>query len=83
MSLLVICEILGLFLNTLTADDKFSFRISENLRQPIQMILSKKKTFSHFFVAVLRSTSTFVYFEKKDDSHSLFISEGTNCKRLG
>ena len=30
MSLLVMSEILGLFLNTLTADDKYSLRNSEN-----------------------------------------------------
>ena len=35
MSLLVISEILGLFVNTLAADDKYSLRKSENLPQPI------------------------------------------------
>ena len=45
MSLLVISEILELFLNTLTADDKYSLRKSENFWQPIQMKLSKKETF--------------------------------------
>ena len=37
MSLLAIWEILGVFVNTLTADDKYSLRNSENLLQPIQM----------------------------------------------
>ena len=47
MSLLVICGILGLFINTLTEDDKYFLRNSENLPQPIQMQISKKqKTFS-------------------------------------
>ena len=47
MSLLVICEILGLFVGTFTANVNCSFRNSENLLQPIQMRLSKKqKTFS-------------------------------------
>ena len=45
MSLLVISKILGLFVNTLTADDKYSFRNSENLRQPITMQLFKKQIF--------------------------------------
>ena len=40
--LLVISEILGLFVNKSTADDKYYFRNSENLRQSIQMQLSKK-----------------------------------------
>ena len=38
MSLLVISEILGLFPNTLTADDKLSFHNRENLLQAIQML---------------------------------------------
>ena len=41
MSLLVIYKILGVFVNTLTLDDKYSLLNSENLRQPIQMQLSK------------------------------------------
>ena len=47
MSLLVICEILGRFINTLTADDKYFLRNSENFQQLIQMGIPKKqKTFS-------------------------------------
>ena len=34
MSLILISEISGLFVNTLTADDKYSFRDNESLRQP-------------------------------------------------
>ena len=37
ISLLVIYEILGLFVNALTADDKYSFRKKEKLLQPIQI----------------------------------------------
>ena len=49
MSLLKISEILWLFVDTLTADDKYSLRNSENLRQPIQLHLSKtQKSFSNF-----------------------------------
>ena len=36
MSLLMICEILGPYFNTLTADDNYFPRNSENLQQPIQ-----------------------------------------------
>ena len=43
MSLLVICKILGLFANTLTADDKYSPRYKEDLPQTIQRQLSNKK----------------------------------------
>ena len=50
MSLLVIPDILGLFVNTLTADEKYSLRNRENSPSPIQMQLSKKgKAFFQFF----------------------------------
>ena len=40
---------LGLFVNTLTADDKYPVPDCENLQFSIQMQLSKKKkTFSNF-----------------------------------
>ena len=43
MFLLVICKILGLFVNTLTTDGKYSLLNRGNLKQPIQMQLSNKK----------------------------------------
>ena len=50
MSLLVIWEILGLFVKTLTADGKCSLRNRNNLLQPIQTQLYKKeKIFLKFF----------------------------------
>ena len=50
MSLLVIFEILGLFVNTVTVDEKYSLLNRKNLPQPIEMKLSKKqKRFSEFF----------------------------------
>ena len=42
MSILVIGEVLGVFVNTLTADDKYRVQDCENLLLPIQMQLSKK-----------------------------------------
>ena len=51
MYLLLISGILGLFVNILTTYDKHSFFNSENLRQALQMQLSKqKKLFLNFFV---------------------------------
>ena len=48
---LVISEILGLFLNTLTVDDKYSLHDSEDLGEPSQMQLSKNKNnFHNFFL---------------------------------
>ena len=66
MSRLVISEILGLFVNTLTGDDKYSLRTSESFWQTIQVQLSKKlPTFSHFFISFLKSTSNYQSFQKK------------------
>ena len=73
-----------MFRNTLTANDKYPVRDCVNLLSPIQMQLSLKATiFSHFFVPFLESTSNFKHFEKKDDRQSYFISEITDCERLG
>ena len=67
MFLFVVSEILGVFVKTLTADDRHFPLNWENLQQPLQMQLSKKqKTFSQFFVPFLKSTkrwsSWFIYF---------------------
>ena len=50
-SLLVICKISRLFLNTLIADDKYSLFKRDNLTQPIYMQVSRdtKRFFSIFF----------------------------------
>ena len=51
MSPLVLDEMLGVFVNTLTADGKYPVQGCENLQLPIQMQLSEKqKTFPQFFV---------------------------------
>ena len=39
----MISKILGMFINTLTADEKYSIPKKDNLTQPIQMQLSKKQ----------------------------------------
>ena len=40
----------------------------------------KLKFCDQFFVAFLKSTLNFEYFEKKDQSHSLSINEIINCE---
>ena len=40
----------------------------------------KLKTCSQFFIAFLKSTLNFEYFEKKDQSQSLSITEIINCE---
>ena len=76
--MLVLCKILGLFVNTLTADDKYSLLNRDNLTQPIQILLSQKqKTFSPFLSSFLKSTLNFEHFQKKDDPPNRCISEIT------
>ena len=78
---LISSELLGQFVNTLTADYKYSRQNWENLWQQVPMqIFLKLKTCSRFFIALLKSTLNLVYFEKKDQSHSLSITEIINCE---
>ena len=64
--MLVLCKISGLFVNTLTDDDKYSLLYRDNILQPIKILLSQKqKTFSEFFFPFLKSTLNFEHFEKK------------------
>ena len=78
-SLLRICKILSLFVNTLTADDKYSLLNRENLTQPIQMELSQKqKPFPQFFSRILKSSWNFQHFQQIDDAHSWCISQNTD-----
>ena len=82
MSLLLVCEILALFVNILTANHKDSLCSKEKLQQSIQMQLCKKpKALSEIFVSYLKSRSTFEHFQKIDDPQSLCISEITDCER--
>ena len=70
-----------MFVNTMTADYKYFRQNLENLRQQVQTQISlKPKTFSGFFIVSLKSTLNLEYFEKKDESHSLSITEINNCK---
>ena len=65
-SLLVMHKILGLFVNTLTVDDKHYMLNRDNLTQPIQIQLSlKQKTFSQFFFAFLKSILNLKHLIKK------------------
>ena len=64
--MLELCKISGLFLNTLTDDDKYSLLYNDNLTQPIQILFSQKqKTFSHFGSGFLKCTLNFEHFQKK------------------
>ena len=74
--MLVLCKILGLFVNTLTDDDRYSLLYRDNLTQQIQILLSQKpKTFSQLFSENLRPTLNFEHFQKKDEPHSRCSSQ--------
>ena len=77
-------EILRLFVNALTADDKYSGSNIQNLQQHFQTPLShKKKTFSGFFIAFLKCTWNLEHFQKEDEYPSLIISENIDGERHG
>ena len=68
----------------MSAVDKCSLPNTDNLRQPINMVLSQKlKTFSQFFRAFWKSRINLQHFQKKDDTHSLFISETMAWEKRG
>ena len=73
--MLVLCKMLRLFGNILTADDKYFLLIRANLTQPVQIVLSQKqRTLSQFFFAFLKSILNFEHFQKKHDPHRRCIS---------
>ena len=77
-------EILRLFVNGLTDDDKYSDINMQNLRQQFQTSLSRKeKTFSRFFIAFVKCAWNLEHFQKKDEYPSLIISEMIDAERRG
>ena len=76
--MLVLCKILGLLVNTLTDDDKYSLLYRDNLPQQIQILLSQKpKTFSRLSSEISIPTLNFEHFQKKVDPHSRCSSQIT------
>ena len=77
-------EILRLFVNALTVDDKYSASNMQNLRQQFQTSWSRnQKIFSRFFIAFLEFAWNLEHFEKKDEYSSLIISEIIDAERRG
>ena len=78
---LVRSELLGQFINTLTADYKYSRQNLEKFSQQVPMHTSLKlKTCSRFLIAFLKSPLNFEYFERRHQSKSLSITEIINCE---
>ena len=78
---LVTSEHLEQFVNTLTADYQHSRSNRDNLWQQVPRQNSRKvNAFSGFFMVFLKSTSNLEYFERKDPTHSLSLTEIINCE---
>ena len=83
-SLLIWYEILRLFVNVLTADDKYSGSNMQNLQQQFQTPLSQKqKTSSGFFIAFLKGAWNLQHFQEKDEYPRLILSEIIDAERRG
>ena len=83
-SSLVWCEILRLFVKSLTADDKYSDRNMQNLLQKFETLLSpKQKTFSEFFIAFLKWAWNLEHLQKEDEYPSRIISEIIDAEKRG
>ena len=75
---------LRLFVNALTANDKYSGSRMPNLPQQFQTPLSRKQnTFSGFFIPYLKCAWNLEHFQEKDEYPSLIISEIIDAKRRG
>ena len=81
--LVLTSKILLNLVNTLAADEMYSFLNRDNLTIPIQMQLSQKqKKFSQFLATFLKSKLNLEYFRKKDDAQSFCISEITESENV-
>ena len=82
MSPLIISEMLTVFLNTLTPDDRCSRRYMQTFWQQVQTPLSEKgKTFWEFCIAFLKCAWNLEHSEKKEEYPSLFITEIIESER--
>ena len=77
-------EILGVIVNRLTADDKYSRRNIQNLSQELQTAISQKQNiFSGIFITYLKSIKHSKAFVKKVESASLSICEIIDAGKSG
>ena len=75
---------LRLFVNALTAGDKYSCSNMQNSRQQVQTPLSQKqKTLFWFFIAFLKCAWNLEHFPKKKEYPSLIISEIIDAEKRG
>ena len=83
MSVLVIHDIFGRFVNTLTPDDKYFVCNSDNLSLLSRIELSKtQKTFSQFFAPFLKSRARLKQFEEMTTLVCYLFSKLKTSKEL-
>ena len=76
MSALVTYEIFRLFIDTMTPDVKYFRRNMQIFWEQLQTTLSQKgKTLCGFFLAFLKYAWNLEHSEKKEEYHSLIITE--------
>ena len=78
-----VSEILGVFVNTLTADDKYSLCNRKNLPDSIELQLSKKEFFFSILCCILDIYIKFWTFRKKHGPHRFCIFEIRDYERSG
>ena len=77
-------EILRLFVNAFTTDDKYSGRNMQNLPQQFEKPLSQKqKTLCGFFIAFMKCALNLEHFQKKDEYPRLIISKIIDAESSG
>ena len=77
-------EILELFVNTLTTDDRYSSLNIQNLTQQLQTTMSpKQKTFYRIFITYVKSRTSSYDFVKKGESTSLSIYDIIDAEKSG
>ena len=77
------CKVLRLFVNTVTADDKYSLVARDKSMQTIQINLSEKqKTFSEFLCAFSESTPNFELLQKMMTVIAYVFSKLRNPKNV-
>ena len=73
-----------MFVNALTADHKYSVSNMQNLQQQFQTPLSQKqKSFSRFFILILKCAWNLELFEKKYQYSSVIIPKIIDAKWSG
>ena len=83
-SAIVLSEILTLFVNTLTTDDKYSRRNMLNFTQQVEApYLKNKRLFLDFLMAFSEMCIKFRTFGKKDEYPSRVISRIIDSERGG